>query len=83
MINNNITVTPKKIDTMTPNYLWSKAQAYFRLNNIRREQIAAVLGVTSATVSSYNKDASKVTLESMYKICRTYHIDGLSALEKL
>lgn len=76
-----VTKTPKVVDKLSPDYLWSKAQAYFRLNNIRREDIAAVLGVTPATISTYNKDASKVTLESMYKICRTYHFNGLSALE--
>lgn len=77
-----ITITPKEVNKLSADYYWSKVRAYFAMNNIPRAEVARVLGVSLATVSAYNKDASNVTMESFCKICRAYHIDGLSALEK-
>ena len=78
-----ITKTPKEIDKLSPNYYWNKAKAYFSLHGIHREEVAAVLGVSLATVSAYNKDASAITLDSICKICRAYDLNGISALEDL
>lgn len=79
----NITKTPKEVDKLSPDYYWFKLRTYFAMNGIRREEIAAVLGVTPATVSNYNKDASKVTIESFCKLLRAYHINGMATLENL
>ena len=75
-----ITNTPKKIDKTSPDYIWNKIRGYCNTYHIKRDELASVTGLSKATISIYNRNASNLSVETIHRFCRAYHIETLSEL---
>ncbi len=77
-----ITNTPREIDKTSPDYIWSKIREYCNTYHIKRAELAMVTGLSKATLSAYNNNAQNLSMETIHKFCRAYHIDNLTILEE-
>lgn len=80
-MNTEITITPKETDKTSPDYIWSKIRGYCNTYHIKRDELARVTGLSKATISTYNSDATNLSVETIHRFCRAYHIDTLTILE--
>lgn len=73
----------KNIERMTPAYIWNKIKAYCNLNEIKRSELAGIVGKSEATISGYSKSPQNVTLDVIYRFCNACGIESLGELESI
>ena len=73
---------PKEPNKMTPQYYWSKIKALCSLNRITQKELSESLEISEHTLSTYNKNADNIKLETICRFCTEYNIGSISELER-
>ena len=68
-------IVPQPKDYEIAAIIWGNIRRIRYLNKLTDEQIAVMLGVTVRTLSSYEKDPSKISLEKLQRFIDNTKID--------
>lgn len=73
-------IVAREIDKTSPDYIWSRIWLYCRTNHITRDELSKRIEISKATISTYNKDASNLSYETVHKFCRQFNFKTIKDL---